>query len=309
MPKLDDDVDALFRLPLAEFIGARKTLAARLNKEGRAADAERVKLLAKPSISAWTVNQLYWRHREAFDRLIATGQRFHKAQTLGKAADMRQALDARRETLLELSDLATTVLRKVNHSPSPDTLRRVTTTLEAMSAYASLSDGPPPGRLTRDIDPPGFESFASFNHSVLSGERPQLSSSQGASTKAQPKTASELRRVEASRQTKIAAARVSLQNAKRSLTAARATAQNLEAQRKKADAAAKEAEKHRREAEKQSREVQERLKKATAVSEDADQRTRGITVELHEATKALDDAKRAVEMTTKELESLFREKP
>ena len=90
MPKLDGDVDALFRLPVPEFVGARKTLSARLKKDGRAADADRVKLLPKPSISAWAVNQLYWQHREAFDRLIATGQRFHKAQTSGKVAEMRQ---------------------------------------------------------------------------------------------------------------------------------------------------------------------------------------------------------------------------
>ncbi len=156
-PKIDDDVDSLFRLPLAEFIGARKTLAARLKKDGRAADAERVKLLAKPSISAWAVNQLYWQHREAFDRLIATGQRFHKAQTSGKVADMRAALEARRETLLELSDLATTVLRNADHNPSPETLRRVTTTLEALSAYASISDPgsdrPTPGRSRRRQTP------------------------------------------------------------------------------------------------------------------------------------------------------------
>src|ERR1051325_10512067 len=73
--KLDDEIDDLFRLPLAEFTGARNALAARLKKEGRSNDAERVKLLGKPSVSAWTVNQLYWNHREAFDKLIATGKR------------------------------------------------------------------------------------------------------------------------------------------------------------------------------------------------------------------------------------------
>ena len=161
MAKLDDDIDALFRLPLTEFIGARKALAARLKKEGRASEAERVKLRAKPPISAWTVNQLYWQHRQAFDRLITTGQRFHKAQTSGKVADMRAALDARREALSQLSDLATALLRQAGHNPSLDTVRRVTTTLEAISAYASTSDGPTAGRLTQDVDP-GFESFASF---------------------------------------------------------------------------------------------------------------------------------------------------
>ena len=78
---LGDDVDALFRLPLAEFTGARNTLAARLKKSGREDEAVLVKALVKPSISAWAVNQLYWNHREAFDRLIASGERFHKAQS------------------------------------------------------------------------------------------------------------------------------------------------------------------------------------------------------------------------------------
>src|SRR6266705_3354040 len=112
--KLEDDVDALFRLPLAEFISARKTLAARLKREGHGEQANRVKALVKPSISAWAVNQLYWKHRKAFDRLIATGQRVRQAQALqlaGKVSDMREPLDARREALLDLSRLAAALLR------------------------------------------------------------------------------------------------------------------------------------------------------------------------------------------------------
>ena len=59
--KLKDDIDELFKLPLAEFIGARNELATRLKKSGQANDANLVKTLAKPSVSAWTVNQLYWK--------------------------------------------------------------------------------------------------------------------------------------------------------------------------------------------------------------------------------------------------------
>src|ERR1700730_6084897 len=112
--KLEDDVDALFRLPLAEFTTARNTLAARLKKSGRGDDAVLVKALAKPSISAWAVNQVYWNHREAFDRLIASGEHFHKARSSrpgGKLAGMREALDARHEALTQLSDLATSLLK------------------------------------------------------------------------------------------------------------------------------------------------------------------------------------------------------
>src|SRR5690349_19410330 len=106
-PKLDDDINALFTLPLPEFIGARKSLAARLKKEGHANEADYVTTLVKPPISAWTVNQLYCNHRAAFDRLIAAGQRFHRAQTsrsLAKVTDTRDALDARRQALSELSN-------------------------------------------------------------------------------------------------------------------------------------------------------------------------------------------------------------
>src|SRR5882672_5457814 len=150
--KLEDEVDALFRLPLAGFTGARNTLAARLKKSERGDEAARVKVLAKPSISAWAVNQLYWNHREAFDRLIASGERFHKAQASrvgGKIADMRSALDARSKALSELSDLATSFLLDAGHNPSLDTIRRITSTPEAISAMselASRSDAPRPGR-------------------------------------------------------------------------------------------------------------------------------------------------------------------
>jgi len=104
--KLDDDVDALYRLPLAEFTAARNTLAARLKQGGRRNEADFVKTLGKPPVSAWAVNQLYWNHRDAFDRLIATRERFRQAQNSRlsrKAADMRSALDARREALSHVS--------------------------------------------------------------------------------------------------------------------------------------------------------------------------------------------------------------
>ncbi|HWN11464.1 MAG TPA: hypothetical protein VNO50_19705 [Pyrinomonadaceae bacterium] len=305
---LDDDVDALFRLPLAEFTGARNTLAAQLKKSGsgeKKADAARVKTLAKPSVSAWAVNQLYWNHREEFDRLIASGERFHKGQTSGKIADMRIALDARREALTHLSSLATSLLRDGGHSPSPDTIHRVTTTLEAMSVYASRSDAPRPGRLTDDVDPPGFESLASFVPAAGLKEKkkepPRItpshkSSSAVASTRPRVETDQNARRVEEKRKGNMAAAKVSLENAKRALSKARATAQRLEAAQKKTGAEAKKAEKHRRDIEKS-------LEKAKAASEEAAQRARRVAVELEEAGSEVDDAERAVEAATKEFES------
>lgn len=309
MTKLDDDVNALFKLSLNEFVAARKTLAAQLKKSGQAIDAERVKLLAKPSLSAWTVNQLYWNHREPFEELMASGQRFRKAQTSGKIAEMRDALDARRDALSHLSKLATDLLSDGGHNPSLDTIRRITSTLEGVSAYASpnkpTNDGETPGRLTKDVDPPGFESFASFAPSTGTTKRAEPArvpaKKSGTAKTRQTSTANERSRLEESRQVKLTAAKISLQNAKRTLTGARARAQSLESQQKKADAVAKEAEKHRRDAE-------ERFKKASSTAEDANRRAQTVRDEVAEAKQTLADAQHAVEKATRELESLFKSK-
>ena len=310
---LEDDVDALFRLPLSEFIGARKTVAARLKQAGHGNEADRVKALGKPSISAWAVNQLYWKHREAYDRLIATGQRFRQAQSsrlAGKAADMRGPLDARRESLSELSHLATTLLREAGHNPTPDTMRRITTNLEALSAYGSLPDAAPPGRLTHDVDPPGFESFASFLPGAAMPTRteeparvtPSRKGSAAPNARRSAVPTAEVRQIEGMRQARIAAAKASLQDARRVLVKARARAQSAEAAHKKEYADAKEKEKQRREAE-------ERFEKARAASEDAARRALSAAAEVEEAAKAVEDAEGNVEKASKDLKSLSRELP
>ncbi len=275
--KLNDEVDELFKLPLSEFVSARNTLAARLKQTGRADDANLVKALAKPSVSAWTVNQLYWHHRGAFDKLLAAGQRFHKAQTsslAGKVADMRGSLEARREALVHLSDLATSLLNDAGHNPSLETIRRITTTLEAISALASVSDGPTLGRLTQDVDPPGFESLASFVVGAPTVKRepprtitaPKLTA---VPTKSQQQKADE-RRLEQERQMRIAAAKLSVQTAKKTLAAVQAKAQNLE---------------------RQLLDAEERFNTARAASK--------------AAGKEVEDAKRVLDRASKELESLF----
>src|SRR5262245_43804946 len=161
---IEKDLDSLFKLPLTEFTTARNDLAARLKKSGRRDEAERIKSLSKPSSSAWAVNQLYWKHRDEFNRLLATAERFTQAQESrgsDKNADMRAALAERRDALAELTKIAAALLRDAGHNPTPDTLRRITTTLEALSTGSSSTEASP-GRLTDDIGPPGFESLAAF---------------------------------------------------------------------------------------------------------------------------------------------------
>lgn len=319
---LEDDMNALFKLPLAEFTGARNELAARLKREGRADDSTFVKKLPKPSITAWAVNQLNWNHREAFDRLLASSQRFRQSQTSHTAtrmADVRESLDARREALSHLSDLATVLLREAGHNPTPDTLHRITTTLEALSAHATLSGGPTPGRLTEDVDPPSFASFASLMPSIdttKNDEEPtRITPSQksgggdGAKTRQATPTgkAPGVSEAEETRRAGIAAAKASLQEARRSLTEAHRRAQRSEAAQTKASAEAKQTDGEARQAEKHLRDAEQRFNKASAASRDAASRSERISAEAREAAQDVEDAERTIEKASKELKLLLQE--
>jgi hypothetical protein len=261
---LQNAIDGLFALSLADFTRARNDLATRLRKEGRSEDAERVKALQKPSVSAWAVNQLYWRHREAFDRLLASGDQFRRAQASqlsGKAVDLRESRDARRESLNQLSALAAALLRNAGHNPTPEMLRRIGTTLEAISAYASLPGSPYPGRLSNDVDPPGFDALSALISIVPAPK--------------QQKNAAE---------TRIAEAKASLRGAEQAFKRARTRAEETDSARRKAEAA-------KRDVERVMRQTDERL---TAAAADAD-----------EAAKALEQAERAVDIASRELQSLL----
>jgi len=308
---IDSDIDALFRLPLAEFIGARKTLAARLKQEGNSETADRVKALAKPSISVWAVNQLYWRHRDEFDRLVAAGQRFRRAHTTrtAKAGELNEALDTRREALNHLSDLASALLREGGHNPGLETMRRIATTLEAISAYPVLPDDQALGRLSKDLDPPGFESLAPFIRAVATTRRadepakltPANKSAPDASRTRQNSAAiKETRGGHETRQAALAAAKAALKDAKKSLVDARVKAMSLQTALKRADVEVKNAEKQKREAE-------QRFREASAASAAASVRAENIKREAERAAKAVKDTERVVEQATKAMESLLRE--
>ncbi|HUK89839.1 MAG TPA: hypothetical protein VLZ81_05520 [Blastocatellia bacterium] len=340
---LEEEIDSLFKLPLADFIGARNELAARLKKDKRADDANLVKALAKPTVTAWAVNQLYWNHREEFDALLTASESFRLAQstrTSNQSAEMREALDARRDALSDLSKSATSVLNEAGHGPAPDTINRITTTLEAISAYASLPlpDSPRPGRLTRDVDPPGFESLVALMGGGIANthERPaSVSPAKGPSPVSTPaKTANiedaksrrsggaharthvnvseeeetqQARQREAMRQSKIAAAKASLLQAEETLAETQARAQQLEAAHKEARAEEGRAEQEIRDAEEALREVEARLKNAKTLSREAAQHSKTIAAEAKEAARAVEDARREVEKTSKELKSIVGE--
>jgi hypothetical protein len=304
-----DDVDALFQLPLTEFTAARNALAGRLKKAGDAAEADRIKAIGKPSVPAWAVNQLFWKHRIAFDRLLDAGERFRKAQTAqlaGKSTDLRAPLEERRTALSELSAHAARLLAEAGNTGAPDTMRRITTTLEALSTYAGIPDTPQPGRLVDDVQPPGFEALAALVPQTGKSERGAgptriipFESKQPA-RKHPGKNGGDEKARAAERKAEIAAAREIVQNAEGTLRDARKTAQRAEEELKKAAALAKEAD-----AEKQKAEQQ--LEQAAARADDARKKARTVAASAEAAAQEVEDAERALEKARRALSAMNEE--
>ncbi len=266
------DIDALFTLPLSEFTAARNALAARLKKAGRGGEAQEVKALTRPSATAWAVNQLYWRHRRDFDRLVAVSEKLRHAQS-GRGGDPRSLLDERRKLISALASIATELMTEAGHAASIDAQRRVITTLESLAARDRSSIEHQAGRLTADLEPLGFDTFAELLGSAPQQKAKVLHFAQGAKEKQRTKetenTAAERARAKALEQAEAA-----LANARREASRAEAAAAKAETQR---DALKKEKE-----------EIDARY---TAAIEEA----RAAAAEVRKTARALAGAERALE--------------
>ena len=158
---LDGELRRLYRLPLGEFTAARNALAKELQKKGDAKAADQVKALAKPSVSAWAVNQLFAREADRMQSLIAAGERARKAMqhtlTVGEAEALRDALQEQREQRNALRDSAAGILAEDLRAPGQAILDRVTVNLDALALSPGAAGEAERGWLRDDLEPPGFE--------------------------------------------------------------------------------------------------------------------------------------------------------
>ena len=150
---LDPKIDDLYRLPLADFTAARNALAKTLTGD----EAKRVRALVKPTLVPWALNQLFWKARPTYDRLLKSGDALRKAQISaleGPGADIRRASEAHRKALADALGEATRLAQAEGSRPGADDLARM---LEALSLAATHPERP--GRLTGIVRPAGFEAL------------------------------------------------------------------------------------------------------------------------------------------------------
>jgi hypothetical protein len=163
---LERELDRLFQAPFAEFVGTRNGLASQLKKAGRAEESARVRGLAKPTYTAWLVNQLYWTARAELDAYLDAADRVRALEGAliegKKATGHGDALAARTAALDALLAKAASRAGDEGTPLSPALAERLRTTLEAIGAFGSAAAKHQRGRLQEDLDPPGFAAFASL---------------------------------------------------------------------------------------------------------------------------------------------------
>jgi hypothetical protein len=157
-----DAVATLYQSSQEAFVTERKRLAAELKTGGDKTGAAQLSKLGRPSLSAWAVNQLWWRARPLFEELLGSSARLRRGD--------RSASGTHRDALAALRTRAAALLSEGGHAATDATLRRVTTTLAALAAAGGF-EPEPPGALSADRDPPGFETLAGFEAGAA-GERP-----------------------------------------------------------------------------------------------------------------------------------------
>jgi hypothetical protein len=161
--ELERELDRLYGLPLGAFTQARNDLARRAREEGQRAIAARIGELRKPTLPAWVVNQLR-RHRELdVQRLLNAGEQLERAQAEalrgGGSDDFLQARQEQQRALQRLSAAAREILSEAGR-PNPSNLDRVLVTLRSAALSEEGRALLKQGRLTEEVDPPGFEALA-----------------------------------------------------------------------------------------------------------------------------------------------------
>jgi hypothetical protein len=159
----EKELDRLYGLPLGEFTRARDERVRELRKQGESGAADEVKALAKPSVSAWAVNQLARHERLQVRALMTAGERLRKAQAKllggGGSGEVQAALQRQRDVVRALVQSVQDVLQEAGHPATEAMLERIRGTLTAAAGDEEGARLVVTGRLTKDLDPAGFGGF------------------------------------------------------------------------------------------------------------------------------------------------------
>jgi hypothetical protein len=164
VPDVAEELDRLYGLPLEEFTAVRDDLSKRVRAAGLRDQADEIKALRKPPVSAWAVNQLARKSPDDVAALARAGEQLGKAQAEALSSGGRERFAAARDehaaALTKIGRRIAPLLQEAGRPASQATTERALRTLRA----ASLDDETRPellaGRLQDDVEPAGFSLLA-----------------------------------------------------------------------------------------------------------------------------------------------------
>ncbi len=180
MAELDRQIDALYQARASDFTAARTALAKTLSGDA----AKRVRALKKPTAVPWAVNQVFWRAKPVYERLMQRGKALRAAQIAalkGRAADVRAATEAHRTAIREATHQAVRFAAEAGVKPDAEHIARM---LEAVSLAAAPPDNA--GRFVDVVEPSGFEALTGVTPAKRS-QTPTPASARFASPQQPPK--------------------------------------------------------------------------------------------------------------------------
>jgi hypothetical protein len=148
---LAEVADELYALPPAEFTAARDERARAAKTAGRRDDAAAIRKLARPTTSAWLVNQLSREAPEGLGRLFEVADALQEAQRTLAGDRLRELSAQRRQIVTELLPVAAALADRAGQPASPAVLAEVRATLDAAVADNDARDAVRSGLLTRAL--------------------------------------------------------------------------------------------------------------------------------------------------------------
>jgi hypothetical protein len=152
-------IDELYGVPPKDFAGARNAKAAALKAAGRAADADAVRRLPKPSLFLWATNQLARLEPERVAHFVDVVHRVRQSQ-LRDPRTAAAGMQTIRAELSTLTNRAAEVLTKAGYRVQASGTARISNTLLGAAVDAQLVEDLQNGRLAAELAAPGFEVLA-----------------------------------------------------------------------------------------------------------------------------------------------------
>src|SRR3954451_16588799 len=152
----DEIADELYGAPFDEFIARRDAAARDLRREKRREEADAVKALRKPALSAWAIDQLARSARDAVDGLLAAGAALRQARG---GDTLRDATREERRAVEDLVARASAVLRDAGHPLTDKTVGELRDTLHAAALDDEARDLIERGRLVESRQAVGLGGF------------------------------------------------------------------------------------------------------------------------------------------------------